>query len=51
MAIHRKEEEIAQLAILLHQKELEADKNESYIEELQQQFDERRILHRAAGST
>lgn len=40
MAIHRKEEEIAQLAILLHQKELEADKNESYIEELQQQFDE-----------
>ena len=40
MAIHRKEEEIAQLAISLHQKELEVDKNESYIEELQQQFDE-----------
>ena len=40
VAIHRKEEEIAQLAISLHQKELEVDKNESYIEGLQQQFDE-----------
>lgn len=40
MAIHRKEEKIAQLAISLHQMELEVDKNESYIEELQQQYNE-----------
>lgn len=39
IAIHQKEEEMTSLALQLHQKELEVEKNESYIIELQSQFE------------
>lgn len=38
IAIHQKEEELTRLSLQLHEKELEADKNETYIIELQQQY-------------
>lgn len=38
--MHEKEEELTDLALQLHEKELEMDKNESYIAELQQQYEE-----------
>ena len=38
--IHRKEEELTTLALQLHNKELEVEKNESYISELQLQYEE-----------
>ena len=39
IAIQKKEEELTSLALQLHQKELEVEKNESYIVELQSQFE------------
>ena len=39
IAIQKKEEELTSLALQLHQKELEVEKNESYIAELQSQFE------------
>lgn len=39
IAIHKKEEEVTGLALQLHQKELEVEKNESYIAELQTQYE------------
>lgn len=39
IAIHKKEEELTDLAFQLHKKELEVEKNESYIVELQSQFE------------
>lgn len=39
IAIHKKEEEVTGLALQLHQKELEVEKNESYIAELQKQYE------------
>lgn len=38
IAMHKKEEELTGLALQLHQKELEVEKNEVYIVELQAQF-------------
>lgn len=40
ITIQKKEEELTSLALQLHQKELEVEKNESYIVELQSQFAE-----------
>lgn len=40
IAMHKKEEELAGLALQLHKKELEVDKNESYIAELQSRYQE-----------
>lgn len=40
ITIQKKEEELTSLALQLHQKELEVEKNESYIAELQSQFAE-----------
>lgn len=40
IAIHKKEEEVTNLALQLHQRELEVEKNESYIRELQLQYRE-----------
>lgn len=40
IVIHKKEEELANLALQLHEKELEVDRNESYIAELQLHFKE-----------
>ena len=40
IAMHKKEEELTGLALLLHEKELEIDKNQSYIAELQKQYEE-----------
>ena len=40
IAMHKKEEELTGLALLLHEKELEIDKNQSYIAELQRQYEE-----------
>lgn len=39
ITLHQKEEEMTNLALQLHQKELEVEKNESYIVELQSQFE------------
>ena len=39
ITIQKKEEELTSLALQLHQKELEVEKNESYIVELQSQFE------------
>lgn len=39
ITIQKKEEELTSLALQLHQKELEVEKNESYIAELQSQFE------------
>lgn len=40
IAIHQKEEKLTRLALQLHDKELEVEKNESYIAELQSQFEQ-----------
>lgn len=38
LIIHEKEEELMSFALLLHEKELEIDKNQSYITELEKQY-------------
>lgn len=38
LIIHKKEEELMSFALLLHEKELEIDKNQSYITELEKQY-------------
>lgn len=40
IAIHQKEKKLTRLALQLHDKELEVEKNESYIAELQSQFEQ-----------